>query len=152
MLMRTTPCWNSQNLWVTKTTWQNWKRFWWKLTWLSHAQKIGPLRSGGFFKLTNLTKFAALLRDIPMGLQGCGSAWISLKKSYSQLPYFWKEYKKTLQWQSLSLQSTCSPLAWNWETRGRNIKVIQSLLLTVQILSLQNFKEFAWMIFHLWKV
>ena len=23
MFMRTTPCWNSQNLWVTKTTWQN---------------------------------------------------------------------------------------------------------------------------------
>ena len=23
LLVRTTPCWNSQNLWVTKTTWQN---------------------------------------------------------------------------------------------------------------------------------
>ena len=47
MLMRTTPCWNSQNLWVTKTTWQNWKRFWRKQTWLNHAPKKGPIRSGG---------------------------------------------------------------------------------------------------------
>ena len=48
ILMRTTPCWNSQNLWVTKTTWQNWKRFWRRPTWLSHAQKKGPIRKGGF--------------------------------------------------------------------------------------------------------
>ena len=48
MLMRTTPCWNSQNLWVTKTTWQNWNRFCRKQTWLNHAQKKGPIRSEGF--------------------------------------------------------------------------------------------------------
>ena len=34
---------------------------------MSHAQKKGPIRSGGFSELTNLTIFAALLRDIPMG-------------------------------------------------------------------------------------
>ena len=52
-----------------------------------------------FFKLTNLTLFAALLRDIPMG---CEDAILPesllknfFKKSYSQLPNFWKKYKKT---------------------------------------------------------
>ena len=34
---------------------------------MGHAQKEGPLRSGSFFKITNLTTFAALLKDIPMG-------------------------------------------------------------------------------------
>ena len=50
MLTRTTPCWNSQNLRVTKTTWQYWKRFWRKRMWLSHALNKGPIgrRSEGF--------------------------------------------------------------------------------------------------------
>ena len=39
MLKRTTLCWNSQNLWVTNTTWQNWKRWWKKPIWLSYAPK-----------------------------------------------------------------------------------------------------------------
>ena len=48
-----------------------------------------------FFILTNLTIYAALLRDIPMG---CKDVVLldSLKKTY-QLPNFRKKYKKTLQ-------------------------------------------------------
>ena len=36
------------NVWVTKTTWQNWKSFWRKQTWLNHAQKKGPILNGDF--------------------------------------------------------------------------------------------------------
>ena len=41
-----------------------------------------------FFKLTNLTIFAALLRDIPMGCKDVVLPESSFKKSYSQLPNF----------------------------------------------------------------
>ena len=46
-----------------------------------------------FFKLTNLTIFAA-------------------RKSFNQLPYLRAEHQETIQRQSLPLQSTCSPFAW----------------------------------------
>ena len=36
----------------------------------------------------------------------------SLAKSYSQLSYLRTEHQKTIERQSLPLQSTCSPLAW----------------------------------------
>ena len=67
-----------------------------------------------FFKLTNLTIFAALLRDIPMG---CKDAILpeSLLKNHTVncLTYELRaEHQKTIQRQSLPLQSTCSPLAW----------------------------------------
>ena len=65
-----------------------------------------------FFKLTNLTKFAVLLRDVPMGCSDAVLLEPLLKKSYSQLPYLRAEHQKTIQRQSLPLQSTRSPLAW----------------------------------------
>ena len=79
-----------------------------------------------FFKLTNLTIFAALLGDIPMGCKDAILPECLLKNHTVNCLTFEKKYKKNLQWQSLLFQSTCSPLAWKWETRGRNIKVIQS--------------------------
>ena len=79
-----------------------------------------------FFKLTNLTIFVALLRDIPMGCKDAVLAE-SLLKNHTINCLTFEKNKKTLQWHSLSLQSTCSPIAWKWETRGRNIKVIQSV-------------------------
>ena len=80
-----------------------------------------------FFKLADLTIFAALLRDIPMA---CKDAVLpeSLSRNLSiNCLTYEQNTKKNIQGQSLSLQSTCSPFAWKWETRGRNIKVIQSL-------------------------
>ena len=65
-----------------------------------------------FFKLTNLTKFVALLRDIPMGCKDAVLLESLLKKSYNQLPYLRTEHQKSIQRQSLPPQSTCSPLAW----------------------------------------
>ena len=50
-----------------------------------------------FFKLTNLTIFAALLKDIPMGWKDAILPESLFKKSYSQLLTFEKKYKKTLQ-------------------------------------------------------
>ena len=64
------------------------------------------------FKLTKLTIFAALLRDIPMGCKDAVLPESLLKKSYNYLPYLRAEHQKAIQRQSLPLQSTCSPLAW----------------------------------------
>ena len=64
-----------------------------------------------FFKLTNLTIFAALLRDIPMGCKDAILPECLLRNpSISCLTY--EENTKKIQGQSLSLESTCSPLAW----------------------------------------
>ena len=64
------------------------------------------------FKLTNLTILAALLRDIPMS---CNYAVLPesllTNPSINCLTYE-QNTKKNIQGQSLSLQSTCSPLAW----------------------------------------
>ena len=80
-----------------------------------------------FFKLTNLTIFAALLRDVTMGGKDAILPESLLKNHTVNCLTFELKYKKTLQWQILPFQSLCSPLAWKWETRGRNIKVIPTL-------------------------
>ena len=45
-----------------------------------------------FFKLTNLTIFGALLRDIPMGCKDAILPERLLKKSYSKVPYLRAEH------------------------------------------------------------
>ena len=80
-----------------------------------------------FFKLTNLTIFAALLRDIPMGCKDAVLPEYFLRNPSVNCLTYEQNTKKNIQRQSLPLQSTCSTLAWKWETRGRNLKVIQSL-------------------------
>ena len=105
-----------------------------------------------FFKLTSLTIFAALLRDIPMG---CKDAVLpeSLLRSpsincltYEQKP---KNHTKTTFATSEHLLSTCMETR---DLRKKHHTYSISVLLTLQILTLQNFKEIAWMIFHLWKI
>ena len=64
-----------------------------------------------FFKLTNSTIFAALLRDIPMGCKD-----VVLPESRLRIPSIncltYEQNTKKIQRQSLPLQGTCSPLAW----------------------------------------
>ena len=102
-----------------------------------------------FSKITNPTIFAGLLRDIPMG---CKDA-ILPEKSYSQLPYLptkhQKKHTKTIFVSSEHLLSTCMQMRGS-RKKHQNYSI--SFLLTVQILTLESFKEFAWMIFHLWKL
>ena len=65
-----------------------------------------------FFKLTNLTIFAALLRDIPMGCKDAVLPESLLRNPSINCLTYEQNTKKNIQGQSLSLQCTCSPLAW----------------------------------------
>ena len=105
-----------------------------------------------FFKLTNLTIFAALLRDIPMGCKDAVLPQSLLRNpSINCLTYEQntKKLTKTIFVFSEHLLSTCMEMI---DSRKKHQSYSISFLLTVQILTLQNFKEFAWMIFHLWKI
>ena len=105
-----------------------------------------------FFKLTNLTIFAALLRDIPMG---CKDAVLpeSLLKNHTVNCLTSKKVQEnptlTIFASSEHLLSFCMGMTGS---RKKHQSYSVSFLLTVQILTLQFFKEFAWMIFHLWKI
>ena len=105
-----------------------------------------------FFKLTILTIFAALLRDIPMG---CKDAILpeSLLKIIQLIALLTsrtpKNHTKTIFASLEHLFSTCMEMR---DLRKKHQSHSISFLLTVQFLTLQNFKEFAWMIFHLWKI
>ena len=65
-----------------------------------------------FFKLTNLTIFAALLRDIPMGCKDEVLPESLLRNPSINCLSNEKNIKENKQRQSLSFQSTFSPLAW----------------------------------------
>ena len=69
-------------------------------------------RKWRFFKLTNLTIFAALLRDIPLGCEDAILPQSLLKNHSVNCLTYEQNTKKPIQGQNLSLQSTCSPLAW----------------------------------------
>ena len=105
-----------------------------------------------FFKLTNVTIFAALLIGIPMGCKDVVLPESLLKIIQlialltSRTP---KNHKKTIFASSEQLLSTCMEMR---DSRKKHQSYSISFLLTVQILTLQSFKEFAWMIFHLWKI
>ena len=65
-----------------------------------------------FFKLTNLTIFAALRSDIPMGCKDACLPESLLRNPSINCPTYEQNTKKNIQGQSLSLQSTCSPVEW----------------------------------------
>ena len=65
----------------------------------------------GFSKLTNLAKFAALLRDIPMGCKVAALPESRFKNHTVNCLTYEQNNKKNIQRQSSPLQSTCSPLA-----------------------------------------
>ena len=106
-----------------------------------------------FFKLTNLTIFAALLRDIAMG---CKDAILpeSLLRNPTVIYLTYeqnteKKHTKTIFVFLEHLLSTCMEMR---DSRKKHQIYSISFSLTVQILTLESFKEFAWMIFHLWKI
>ena len=105
-----------------------------------------------FFKLRNLTIFAALLRDIPMGCKDAVLPESLLKNHTVNCLTFEKVQEKvtmTLFVSSERLLATCMEMR---DSRKKHQSYSIFFLLTVQILTFQNFKEFAWMIFHLWKI
>ena len=106
-----------------------------------------------FFKLTNLTIFAVILRDIGMGWKDA-----VLPESLPRNPTVIclnyeqntkKKQTKTIFASSEHLLPTCMEMR---DLRKKHQNYSISLLLIVQILTLQSFKEFAWMILHLWKI
>ena len=105
-----------------------------------------------FFNLANLSIFAALLRDIPMGCEDAVPPESLLKNHtincliYEQNT---KNHTKTFFTSSGHLLSTCLELTRDSKKKHQSYSI--SFLLTVLTLTLQNSKEFAWMIFHLWK-
>ena len=103
-----------------------------------------------FFKLTNSTKFAALLRDLPMG---CKNAVLpeSLLKNHTVtcLTY---EHQKTIQRQFLLLQRPCSPLAWKWEAQGKTSKLSNLFLINTTNPDPSKFQGVCMDDIHLWKI
>ena len=65
-----------------------------------------------FYKLTNLTVFAALLKDVPMGCKDSVLPEPLLKNQNVNCLTYEQNMKKTIQRQSLPLHSTCFSLAW----------------------------------------
>ena len=106
-----------------------------------------------FFKLTNLTIFAALLKEIPMGCKDAVLPESLLRNPSIYCLTFEREIRdnhtKTTFAYSEHLLSTCMEMR---DSKKKHQSYSISFLLTVQILTLHSFKEFAWMIFHLWKI
>ena len=107
-----------------------------------------------FFKLTNLTIFAALLRDIPMGCRDVVlPGFLSKNHTIQSIALFTnrtaRNHTKTIFASSEHLLSTCMELRDSKKKR-QNYSI--SFLLTVQNPTLQSSKEFAWMMFHLWRL
>ena len=105
-----------------------------------------------FFNLTNLTIFAALLKDLPMGCKDAILPESLLRNPAINCPTYEQNTKKQTETTfvfSEHLLSTCMEMR---DLSKKHQSYSISFLLTVQILTLQNFKEFAWMIFHLWKI
>ena len=71
-------------------------------------------------------RFAALLKDVPMGCKDSVLPEPPLKKEKMNCLTYEQNTKKTIQRQSLPLQSTCSLFAWKWETQRRNIQNFQT--------------------------
>ena len=102
-----------------------------------------------FFKLTNLTIFAALLKDIPMG---CKDALLpeSLLKNHTVTCLTYEQNTKKPYKDNLCLfRALALHLHGNERLEEETSKLFISFFLTVQILTLQSFMEFAWMIYHL---
>ena len=65
-----------------------------------------------FYKLTNLTVFAALLKDVPMGCKDSALPEPLLKNHNVNCLTYEQNTKKTIQRQSLLFQSSCSAIIW----------------------------------------
>ena len=109
-------------------------------------------RKWRFFKQTNLTIFAALLRDIPMGCKDLVLPESPLNNhtvnclTYEQNTKKPKNHTETIFASSEHLLSTCMEIR---DSKNKHQSYSILFLLTVLTLTLQSSKEFAWMIFHL---
>ena len=152
MLMRTTHCWNSPKL-VSDKNYLAKTQDILKKTDVIESCTIENNTKWRFFKLTTLTIIAALLRDIS---NGCKDAVLpqSLLKNHTAncLTYEQntKNHTKTFFAPSEHLFSTCKEMITISKKKHQSFSI--SFILTVLTLALQTSKEFAWMIFHLWKI
>ena len=105
-----------------------------------------------FFKLTNLTIFAALMRDIPMDCKDAVLPESLLKNHTINCLFFEKNTRKPYNDNLRLFRALALHLHRNERLEQETSKLFNLLLLTAQILTLQSFKEFGWLIFHLWKI
>ena len=73
-----------------------------------------------FYKLTNLTVFAAVLKDIPVGCKDTVLPEPFLRNCNVNCLAF-----ETLKWHPLPFQSTCSAFIWQREIGGGNMQNLQ---------------------------
>ena len=78
-----------------------------------------------FYKLTKLTVFPALLKDIPMGCKDSVLPEPLLTNQNVNYLTFEKKYKRALQRQSLPFQSSRSAFNWQRKIGGGNIQNFQ---------------------------
>ena len=92
---KTIPCWTDQNLCAPGTTWQIENIFSDKTDVKEYCSRERMNTKLRFYKLTNLTVFAALLKDVPMG---CKDAVLpeSLLKLHNQLSNVSREHETTI--------------------------------------------------------
>ena len=105
-----------------------------------------------FFKLPILTIFAALLKDLPMGCKDVVLPESLLKNHTVNCLTYEQNTKKRTKTIFASLEHLLSICMEMRDSRKKHQSYSISFLLTVQILTLQSFKQFAWMIFHLCKI
>ena len=89
---KTIPCWIDPNLCGPGTTWQmTWRNdFLNKIDLIESCSRERKNTKWRFYSLTNLTVFAALLKDVPMGWK---DAVYSVEKSHSQISHLWRDMK-----------------------------------------------------------
>ena len=106
-----------------------------------------------FSTLTNLTLFAALMRDIPIGCKDAVPPESFLRNHTVNCLTYDHNTKKSYK-DKLCLQSA---LALHLHGNDKRLeegtpKLFNLFFSTVQTLTLQISKKFAWLIFHLWKI
>ena len=106
-----------------------------------------------FVKLTNLTIFAALLRDKPMGCKDAVLPESLLKNhTFNCLTYELNNKKPYNDNLCLFKALALHLLRNERHSKKKHQSYSTVFLLTVQTLAFKSSKEFAWMIFHLWKI
>ena len=104
-----------------------------------------------FFKITNLTIFAALLKDIPMGCKDAVLPESLLKNHTVNCLTYEQNTKKPYKDNLCLFRALALHLHGNERLEEETSKLFNLFLVNSTNPDLQNFKQFAWMIFHLWK-
>ena len=104
-----------------------------------------------FWILTNLTIIAALLRDIPIGSKDAVLPESLLKNHTVNCLTFEKNRRKPYNDNLCLFKALALHLHGNERLEEETSKLFNLFLVNSTNPDLQNFKEFAWMMFHLWK-